>query len=158
MTIFSNQFFRNFKIVTVQMHGYYRNAHLDLKIHLKFGFHNFIILPIMRIKNTDENVDSNFLKMAHQSYLVKTVLIIHVNVHKLILHTILLIVPITSNGLNQIRTLKQTEGRPASILYCLHSGSWLRAYDAWRRCCIHACMHLSCTLCFVHVEKCIPAL
>ena len=36
-----------------------------------------IILPIMRIKNADENVDWIFLKMADQSYLIKIVSIMH---------------------------------------------------------------------------------
>ena len=36
-----------------------------------------IIQPIVKIKNTVENIDQTFLKMADQSYSVKIVLIMH---------------------------------------------------------------------------------
>ena len=52
----------------------YRNAHIDWKIHLKNSDFT-IIIAIMRVKNTVENVNRLFLKIADQSYLVKIVLI-----------------------------------------------------------------------------------
>ena len=48
---------------------------LSEKFNLNSDFK--IILPIMRVKNTVENLDLIFLNMADESYFVKIVLIIH---------------------------------------------------------------------------------
>ena len=57
------------------MPGCFGNPHLDQKIHLKFDF--LIIPPIMRFKNTVENVDLIFRKNSDQSSLVNIVCIMH---------------------------------------------------------------------------------
>ena len=41
MTISCNSFWRNMYIATVHILGYYGNAHIDLKSHYKFGFHDY---------------------------------------------------------------------------------------------------------------------
>ena len=64
-----------FKISTVRIPGCYGNEHLTEIFVLNSDF--MIILTIMRIKNTVENVDWIFIKMADQLYLVKIVLIMH---------------------------------------------------------------------------------
>ena len=68
-----------------------------------------IIQPIMRVKNRVENVDRISPKTVDQSYLFK-IASCTTNVHKLILHTTLLIAPITSQVLEQISAVKQTDG------------------------------------------------
>ena len=64
-----------FRISAVHMHCCYRNAHLDQKIDCKLNF--TVILSKRRVKNTVEYADFIFQKMAHQSYFVKIVLIMH---------------------------------------------------------------------------------
>ena len=60
-------------VLHVWMHRYYGNEAEKFFLNSDLP----IILPIMRIKNTVENVDWIFLKMADQSYLVKIILIMH---------------------------------------------------------------------------------
>ena len=59
----------------MRMNRYYGDAYLDRQIIINSDV--TIIIPIMLIKNTFENDDWIFLKVADQSYLVKIVLIMH---------------------------------------------------------------------------------
>ena len=77
MKISCDLFWRNFMMSAERMPGCYGNAHLDRKIHLKFGFPDYSTNNIMWIKNTVEHVDWIFLNIPDQSNLVKFVFILH---------------------------------------------------------------------------------
>ena len=64
-------------ISTVRMRGAMATLISLEKFHLRLNWNFIQYLQIIRFKNTLENVDWILLKMTYQSYLIKSVLIIH---------------------------------------------------------------------------------
>ena len=83
---------------------------LILKRKINLNSNVPILLAIMRIIITAANVDNFFLNMADQSYLVKSVLIMHHECSQADIAHNSAIAPITNNVLEQISAFKQTLG------------------------------------------------